>query len=164
MTCEEYLQACKEYDSKRAEIEKYNAQLIDKYPFLYPRDRYTDEPIQDYDYSFTEMDAMPVGWRLAFGDDLLNELNEELLENDYVDDYRIVDIKEKWGGLRWYDNWYSERWNDDILSKYEKMSEKTCIVCGKPATHITKGYIMPVCEDCMKKDEYLSNATPIEEF
>ena len=31
---------------------------------------------------------------------------------------------------------------------YEDMSAKTCIVCGEPATHMTKGWICPVCDNC----------------
>ena len=44
------------------------------------------------------------------------------------------------------DNMYQE-WMD----KYGKLSEKTCIMCGKPGKLTNSGWIMPLCEDCKKK-------------
>jgi hypothetical protein len=37
-----------------------------------------------------------------------------------------------------------------IINKYEKLSYKTCIMCGKPAKYITEGWISPYCENCIK--------------
>ena len=37
------------------------------------------------------------------------------------------------------------------MNKYEKLSEKTCIRCGKPGELTNSGWIMPLCEDCKKK-------------
>ena len=37
------------------------------------------------------------------------------------------------------------------MDKYEKLSEKTCIMCGKPGELTNSGWIMPLCEDCKKK-------------
>ena len=47
---------------------EYNKQLCEKYPFLLPRNRWTGLVHPDYDYSYTELDAMPTGWRKAFGE------------------------------------------------------------------------------------------------
>ena len=33
-----------------------------------PRNRWTGEVPEDYDYSYTELDSMPDGWRKAFGE------------------------------------------------------------------------------------------------
>ncbi len=38
-----------------------------------------------------------------------------------------------------------------IIQKYEYISEKTCIVCGRPATKISTGYISPYCDDCYQQ-------------
>lgn len=47
---------------------EYNKQLVEKYPFLLPRNRWTGKVQEDYDYSYTELDGMPDGWRKAFGE------------------------------------------------------------------------------------------------
>ena len=39
-----------------------NKELVEKYPFLMPHNRWTDHIPEDYDYSYTELDAMPDGW------------------------------------------------------------------------------------------------------
>ena len=62
----------------------------------------------------------------------------------------ITDIKEKYGTLRWYDNGNTGS-GYDIISKYARLSEDTCIKCGKPATHMTEGWIMPLCDECDAK-------------
>ena len=72
-----------------------NRKLIERFPFLLPHNRWTDEVPEDYDYSYTELDAMPHGWRIAFGEELCEEIREELVQADYLDKYRIAEIKEK---------------------------------------------------------------------
>lgn len=35
------------------------------------------------------------------------------------------------------------------MDKYEKLSEETCIMCGKPGNLIDNGWIIiPLCKDC----------------
>ena len=176
-----------------------NKKLIEKFPFLLPRNRFTDKVPKDYDYSYTELDDMPDGWRKAFGIQMCQEIRDDLIQFDYLDKYRIVQIKEKFGGLRWYDNgtpikygeaeeftiptnekvwdynkegyWtYVDHRDDtlqycvrkkivkqskvpDIISKYENLSYKICINCGKPARWESKGWISPFCDDCV--NEYI---------
>ena len=36
-----------------------NQKLIERFPFLMPRNRWTGEVPEDYDYSYTELDSMP---------------------------------------------------------------------------------------------------------
>lgn len=90
-------------DSKSPEVIEYNKALIERYPFMRPRNVWTGEAIEDYDYSWTLADDIPDGWRIAFGDQMLEELREELIKFDYLNDYRPLQIKEKYGTLRWYD-------------------------------------------------------------
>ena len=147
-------------------IRKFNKELIANYPWLLPRNRWTDDVPEDYDYTYTELDQMPTGWRLAFGDQLCEELGEELFWADYEDKYRILQVKEKFGGLRWYDNGCTEAGNK-IIDKYERLSYRTCICCGKPAKYMTLGWISPFCEDCIKDindsyctlEEYFDNGS-----
>lgn len=108
--------------------------------------------------SYTELDDMPDGWRKAFGLQMCEEIKQELKKHKgALKKYRILEIKEKFGGLRWYDSYSTEKIWKEIIPKYEKLSYKTCINCGKPAKYISKGWISPYCEDCAKnKEEYVS--------
>lgn len=131
---------------------KHNEELVKKYPFLFPRNRFTDKVVEDYDYSWTELDEMPEGWKIAFGEQLCEELTEELKKYNYLDDYRIVQIKEKFGSLRWYDNYHPKGSKmSEIIVKYELISQHTCIKCGKKATKESIGWICPWCDDCADK-------------
>lgn len=96
-----------------------------------------------------ELDGMEYGWRYAFGWQLITELKEALLKDggkDWLHRYRITDIKEKWGYLVWDDCGYTPTVKE-VLSKYEKMSGHTCIVCGTPAKYFTTGYECPYCAE-----------------
>lgn len=140
-----------------------NKKLIEKYPFLLPRNRWTDEVSEDYDYSYTEMDAMPGGWRIAFGDAMLEELAAAL--GDYAKEYRITQIKEKYGGLRWYDNGAPTHCGHyGVINKYESMSYHICIECGAAATKVSTGWISPYCDTCATKLENWENFKPIDKF
>ena len=59
-------------------------------------------------------------------------------------DYHILEIKEKYGQLRWYDTGGV----DEITEKYLKISERICVECGKPATRQSTHWICPYCDDC----------------
>lgn len=112
MTVKEYLDTENTYyHTKDNNIKKdclnkivtYNKELLDKYSWLRPTNRWTGEGTEDYDYTYTELDAMPSGWRLAFGEDICREIHLELVKYNFVDNYKILQIKEKYGSLRWYD-------------------------------------------------------------
>jgi len=163
MTTKEYLEIKDRYPSEKYNayegwkddlnrIIEFNKNLIDRYPWLKPYNRWTGETADTYDYSYTELDEMPEGWRLAFGDQMVEEIDNELKKFDFNECYKIVQIKEKWGGLRWYDGGCPRGSNiDEIIHKYEELSFKTCIDCGKPAEWISKGWISPYCTDCANK-------------
>lgn len=123
-----------------------NKALCEKYPFLTLKVDDCDNPIEP-DYEFTWLDSMPDGWRKAFGLQMCEELKAALIEDNMLEDYEIVQIKEKYGGLRWYDNGHSEKVGD-IIEKYEELSERTCIDCGEPAKYMSLGWICPYCTSC----------------
>ena len=160
---EEYLKIY--YSDKEEDIKlrkEYNKNLLEKYPWLTPYNEWTGKPLENYNYECTWADDIPKGWRLAFGDQMIEELDQLLKKYNLENEYRIVQIKEKYGGLRWYDNGFSEEGWEEYrawLNKYEDLSFKTCMTCGKPAVGFTKGWIMPLCKDCMKDMPY----NPIEE-
>ena len=131
-----------------------NKILIEKYPFL--RTKYNDKE----DYTFTELDFMPDGWRNAFGEQMCEELKEAL--GDEVDTYKIADIKEKWGQLCWYDYGVTKNKEHDVeevIHKYEELSKTICIECGKPATNYFSS--CPFCDDCYQEiNDWYKRAVP----
>jgi len=128
--------------------------------------RWVDENILDKIFflpDHTELDALEPGWRKKFGIDICKEIKRSLLKHGGVKAlmrYRIVQIKEKFGGLRWYDNYSTKEIMDKIIPKYYKISRETCIHCGKPALYVSTGWICPYCEDCID-DKH--NYVPITE-
>lgn len=105
--------------------------------------------------SYTELDAMESGWRKTFGIQMCKEIRTALLSKGwkYLFKYRIMQIKEKFGELRWYDE-FSTKDVHDIINKYEDISRHTCIVCGKPATKISTGWICPYCDEHIGNRNY----------
>jgi hypothetical protein len=91
-----------------------NQKLIERFPFLIPRNRWTGKVPEDYDYSYTELDSMPDGWRKAFGEQMCEDIRDELVHAEYLNQYRISQIKEKYGTLCWYDFGCTERMLRDI--------------------------------------------------
>ena len=83
---------------------EYNRKLCEKFPFLIPSNRFSLKRISernedlpdsheydpDWDYKYTELDDLPDGWRIAFGDQLCEELKAELEKAGRLDEYRIV--------------------------------------------------------------------------
>lgn len=126
--------------------------LIGKYPFLMPtywnRETMQYEVDKDYKYSFTLLDEMPDGWKKAFGEMMCEEIYNALVKCDGLNDYRIEQIKEKFGQLRWY-SYPSYEEVERIIDKYSVLSENICIVCGKPDVPMT-GYdwVYPLCKKC----------------
>ena len=156
MTDKEYVKLMYTNDKRTEEEERlcyeYNKELCKKYPFLLPTDAWTGESVcldneGNYTGEFSKLDELADGWRIKFGMELLEELSTELRRLDFFDKYRIDQIKEKYGGLRWYDN--ACLYN--IIDKYEEMSYKTCIDCGEPAEYMSTGYICPYCKKCANK-------------
>ena len=144
-----------------------NRGLIDKFPFLIPRNIWTDELIDDYDYTYTLLDEMPIGWYKAFGVTMCEELAEKLKKADFLYDYRVVEIKEKYGELRWYDNGVPKKIYGEvskIIDKYTELSRRTCVKCGNPATKISKGWISPWCDRCASHIKNKENFIDINEW
>ena len=160
-----------------------NKKLIEKYPFLKFDYKYENEK----DYDATILDCMTEGWITAFGEEMCEELKQALIEETsayteeelkemyewYVNDkdskikyplsllyiWKIEQLKEKYGEMRLYPNFYTEK-IEDIIEKYTIISQTTCINCGKKAKWLSTGWICPFCDDC-KVDDLIY--TPIVE-
>lgn len=94
--------------------------------------------------------SIPYGWRKAFGIQMCKELKEALKRHDFLYKYYLTDVKEKFGVLTIYDEGAPEEVHD-ILLKYDYISSRTCIECGRRAKYRTEGWVEPYCEDCIKK-------------
>lgn len=136
---------------KKKRKQAYYRKLLKKYPWLYPRHVWTGKKMKDYDYTFTELDCLPRGWVIAFGDMFLEELDAVLRKYNMVDTYLIEQVKEKYASMRWYDNGLPTE-GHDVVRKYEHLSENICIACGRPDVPIVGGgWISPECYDCFRK-------------
>jgi len=79
---------------------------------------------------------------------LLKTLIEESINNGW--DKEVCQVKEKFGGLRFYINGASSEVHD-IIHKYENMSYKICEDCGEPGKERTGGWIRTLCDNCCKQ-------------
>ena len=73
----------------------------------------------------------------------------ESLVNDLVDmgwDRTLFQIKEKFGGLRFYAGECSEEMYDRV-AEAERKSLETCMKCGKPGVPTGPGWILTLCEE-----------------
>ena len=84
----------------------------------------------------------------------------------YVDDFTIIQLKEKFNEIRLYWCWADKDYTDEesqemknlysiinnILRTYAEISYHTCVICGKPATEWTRdGWIESYCANCYKE-------------
>ena len=82
---------------ERRRIIRENKDLCERYPFLIPWNRWSGDPVSDYEYRYTELDNMPEGWRRAFGLRMCEDLRNALIDDNDLDRWRIVQLKEKYG-------------------------------------------------------------------
>lgn len=92
--------------------------------------------------------GMEYGWYKRFGHQYIRELNE-IIVKDNIQDFEILQIKEKFGELRSYLFPYTESL-EEFESKYEELSKGTCYNCGNDAEYMTTGWILPICDRCIE--------------
>lgn len=119
--------------------QRYNSVLCSEFPFL-------KCIFDEYDYEYTWLDNVSVGWRSMFLE-LCKGIKREI-QKDLLNDFCILDVKEKFGGLRVYVLGANEE-IERLLDEYEKKSRKICVGCGEPATHRTLGWVRFYCEKCL---------------
>lgn len=133
-----------------------NKELCEEYPFLIDWNEPCDSDERTYEY--TLLDDMPKGWKIAFGEQLCKEIKEALIEEGIpIEEYKVLQVKEKFGGLRWYDNAYGKV--QEVISKYEDLSYKTCVGCGSKATFRSTGWVLPFCDECKKETMFINQLT-----
>ncbi len=80
-------------------------------------------PVNEYFQATAGFMEIDEGWY-----QLIHDLIAELIETDWDKD--IHQVKEKFGGLRFYIGGASDE-THDIIRKYEELSYETCEVCGE---------------------------------
>lgn len=107
-----------------------------------------------------EVNNLYEGWINAFVPDLIYELCDVL--GPYVEDFMVYQIKEKFGSLTIYWGWKHRDYTDeehqdikeldnavkDIVDKYRKISDHTCVKCGSKATFLSDYWVIPWCDKC----------------
>ena len=58
------------------QIIERNKELVGKYPFLLPRNVFSDKLREDYNYEYTWYDDLEKGWQIGLGKFLLEDLKE----------------------------------------------------------------------------------------
>ena len=137
-----------------------NKILVEHYPFLFPRNVWTGEALENYDYSYIEGADLPRGWGLLFLQ-MCEDIRQPLIDANYLDKFRFTQIKEKYNTMRLYHCGAPEAVNE-ILRKYEAMSSYICTQCGRLATIESQDYIASFCDDCWKKVCEYEHGKPIE--
>ena len=115
-----------------------NRELVEEYPWL----NIGYEPL-------TLLNMLPIGWSGLILD-MCKEIKEELVKHDLVSKYEVIEAKEKWYGLSWYDGLsdFSPMPSaiTDIVCKYEMQSKEVCMMCGRP-----KPKDQLLCDRCMER-------------
>jgi len=109
----------------------------------------------DFPYLFSEIDRdnfhCPVGW-----DDIVYNLTKEL--HSIYPDLKVVQVKEKFAGLRYYIEPVPPELRNhiyDIIGKAEEEAYTTCMWCGsKEAKQGDIGnWIVTACDKCMEEKQ-----------
>lgn len=118
---------------------------------------------QTFEEKVKDLDFLYDGWVNSFIPQLKDELFDLL--GSYVEQFNVLQIKEKFGSLVLYWNFdldglqneYVEDVEElyekieDLLHKYADLSSKTCIVCGESGVMRDDYWITPWCDKCYEK-------------
>lgn len=89
--------------------------------------------------------SLPSGWH-----EIARQMIKECEEAE--SNFEIIDLKEKWGAIRMYSQPCTDKISE-IEHKYEKLSSRICCKCGKPATKVSTGWVLPWCDKCGTDEE-----------
>jgi len=129
-----------------------NKKLIEIYPYLQPRNVWTDKIPEDYDYSYIRGDReVPDGWMRLF---LLycKAIRPALVNDNYLEQFRFSQVKEKYGSMRLYDFGAPKEVRDQEWL-YSGYSEFVCQRCGNFAKYRTSYWVEQLCEQCYDPKE-----------
>lgn len=79
----------------------------------------------------------------------------ETYPKDVRDDIVALQVKEKYGTLRFYISYYTEEL-DEIIQHAEKRSACTCETCGKPGKLYGAFWLYTACEEHIREEDKVS--------
>ena len=84
---------------------------------------------------------------------ILHDLFTKIKESCRPDGFEVIQVKEKFGGLRVYVSSGTDEIYD-LIDKAEKESEKTCETCGEPGKIDTSIYWLScLCDKCKNGEQ-----------
>lgn len=106
----------------------------------YPLGKKQEELLAKYEIDLDRRygNNIPRGWI-----PMLEQIFVKLIEAGW--DRKVLQIKEKFGGLRFYFNQNVDGL-EEIVTKYDN-SEKICYFCGEPSTKVIDGWISYRCDE-----------------
>ncbi len=129
-----------------------NKILCERMPYLIPHNAWTGTISRDYDCSYIMGDSdLPPGWQKLFLQ-MCEDIRQPLIEVGRLDKFRFTQVKEKYNTLRAYNNGAPKE-VQDIIDKYEYISQFVCQKCGKPATKETRGWLASFCDTCYQDND-----------
>jgi len=118
--------------------QKYTQKLLDEFPELYRgRNHSVTKSLMCFGFECGD------GWY-----QIIHSLSVDIMKivsDDGIDVPEVMQVKEKFGGLRFYAHGSNEWVNQRILEA-EEASMETCEVCGKPGRRRPGGWIRTVCD------------------
>jgi hypothetical protein len=124
-------------------MKKENEELLfDEFPIMF-RGRHK---------SLTES-LMPFGFECGDGwFDLLYELCTNIQKANPPEEFEVVQVKEKYGTLRFYVSSFTDE-IDDLISNAERKSGSICESCGGKGELRGIGWIQTLCDKCNERYE-----------
>jgi hypothetical protein len=124
--------------------------LFEKYPKLFPEEERKNPRRSLMGPGFGVKD----GWFNLIDElcaDIQNTIDMEKKKNPEYEQVRVVQVKEKIGGLRFYTDGSDEK-TSDMIHKAERESYRICEFCGKKGKLTTLyHWYKTLCESCKKK-------------
>lgn len=118
-------------------------------------DQFRDHLVKSYPCLFAAHPPFfgcSTGW-FAIIDELCCKLEPLVKAHTFDFPFEVFDIKEKYGGLRFYTSSATDEMYD-LITEYAEKSKKTCENCGSnDATIRNKGWITTLCGECWKSWE-----------
>lgn len=81
---------------------------------------------------------------------LCKDIKEIVDKDEKLKDFAVLQVKEKFGGLRFYVSFGNDK-IFELIRKAEWMSYHTCEVCGKEGQiRVKGGWYKTICQECSK--------------
>lgn len=83
--------------------------------------------------------------------DIIDRLSEKLMAFKSDIDLEATQVKEKFGSLNFYLNYYNDE-IDTVLGDASAESVRTCEICGAPGKMRDNGWMRCKCDRCQEED------------